>query len=68
MQEAFKPIVKDAQGFDYRAERPNATTFVEQKWAWTGLNPGAAWSGRVWCMGRSKRRMRCRDGRGVVAG
>ena len=43
-QEAFKPIVKEARGFEYRAERPKATTFVEQKWAWTGLKPGG-WAG-----------------------
>ena len=38
-------MVKRASGFTYHAERPNATSFVEQKWGWTGLKPGAhsAW-------------------------
>eukprot|EP00887_Chlorella_sp_A99_P000276 scaffold13.g276.t1 len=40
MQEDFKPIVKMAQGFEWRPERPNATSFVEQKWGWTGLHAG----------------------------
>ena len=34
-------MVKRANGFTYHAERPNATSFVEQKWGWTGLKPGA---------------------------
>ena len=33
-------MVKRSSGFEWRAERPNATTFVEQKWGWTGLAVG----------------------------
>jgi len=39
-QEEFKPLVKDARGFEYRPERPGAPNFVQQKWGWTGLQPG----------------------------
>lgn len=30
----------DAQGFQYRAERPEEATFTGQKWGWTGVKPG----------------------------
>lgn len=40
LQEGFKPVVKDAHGFEYRPERPAAPTFVLQKWGWSGLQPG----------------------------
>ena len=39
-QEEFKPLVTDARGFEYRPERPGAPNFVQQKWGWTGLQPG----------------------------
>lgn len=44
-QEEFKPLVKDARGFEFRPERPEAPTFVLQKWAWTGLQPGVSGCG-----------------------
>ena len=40
-QEDFKSAVVAAEGFEYRPERPNATSFLTQKWAWTGLEPGS---------------------------
>ncbi|KAI7845940.1 hypothetical protein COHA_000486 [Chlorella ohadii] len=40
MLEEFKPLVTDARGFEYRPERPGAPNFVQQKWGWTGLQPG----------------------------
>jgi len=39
-QEDFKPMVTKKSGFTWRPERPNAPTFVEQKWGWTGLEVG----------------------------
>jgi hypothetical protein len=33
-------MVKRSSGFEWRPERPNATTFVEQKWGWTGQAVG----------------------------
>jgi hypothetical protein len=42
LQEEFKSVVKDHQGFEYRAERPNGTNFVQQKFGWTGLQLGEA--------------------------
>ncbi|KAL4423959.1 hypothetical protein ABPG75_001260 [Micractinium tetrahymenae] len=41
MLEDFKPVVKAAEGFEFVAHKPSAPTFVEQKWAWTGLQPGS---------------------------
>ncbi|KAI7842797.1 hypothetical protein COHA_003543 [Chlorella ohadii] len=38
--EKFTPLVKDTQGFEYRPERPEAPSFVLQKWGWSGLQPG----------------------------
>ena len=40
-QEAFKPIVKAAEGFQYLPERPEAEGFMRQKWGWRGTQPGA---------------------------
>lgn len=40
MQEDFKPYARAMQGFSYRAERPDAATFVDQKWGYTGVSPG----------------------------
>ena len=40
LQEDFKPMVRRSSGFEWRPERPNATTFVEQKWGWTGQAVG----------------------------
>lgn len=40
MLEDFKGVVKAANGFVYRPERPDAETFVQQKWAWSGTGPG----------------------------
>lgn len=40
LQEAFEDVVVAADGFQYRAEKPDAPSFVEQKWAWTGTKPG----------------------------
>ncbi len=33
-------MVTAHKGFQWRPERPNATSFVEQKWGWTGLAVG----------------------------
>lgn len=41
LQEAFEKLVVDHDGFEYRPERPKETTFVGQKWGWTGKRPGA---------------------------
>jgi hypothetical protein len=40
LQEAFKPLVKDAHGFEFQPERPEARTFRQQKWGLSGLQPG----------------------------
>ncbi|KAL4422439.1 hypothetical protein ABPG75_008636 [Micractinium tetrahymenae] len=41
MQEDFKDAIQQhSPGFEYAAERPEAPTFVEQKWGWRGLRPG----------------------------
>ncbi|PSC75343.1 hypothetical protein C2E20_1137 [Micractinium conductrix] len=39
--ERFKPLARAMEGFEYRAERPEGGTFVEQKWGFTGEAPGA---------------------------
>ncbi|PRW61459.1 hypothetical protein C2E21_0239 [Chlorella sorokiniana] len=36
----LKQVVKAASGFQYRAERPNATDFVRQKWGYSAFDPG----------------------------
>lgn len=41
MQEDFKGVVVESEGFEYRAERPHEATFVGQKWGWTSDIPGA---------------------------
>lgn len=41
MQGDFKSLAKAASGFEYRAERPNAETFVQQKWGYSAFLPGA---------------------------
>ncbi|KAL4427831.1 hypothetical protein ABPG75_001920 [Micractinium tetrahymenae] len=41
MQEDFKGVAKGMSGFSYVAERPNGTTFVEQKWGYRGESPGS---------------------------
>ncbi|KAL4421052.1 hypothetical protein ABPG77_007527 [Micractinium sp. CCAP 211/92] len=41
MQEDFRGVVVESEGFEYRAERPNEATFVGQKWGWTADTPGA---------------------------
>jgi len=41
LQEDFKEVVaRHSDGFVYQPERPDAPTFVEQKWGWRGLQPG----------------------------
>lgn len=40
LQEDFKPYARAMQGFAFRPERPDAATFVEQKWGYTGDSPG----------------------------
>jgi hypothetical protein len=40
LQERFKPAVVARRGFEYRAERPEGRSFVDQKWAWSGRAPG----------------------------
>lgn len=41
-----KQVVQAASGFQYHPERPNATGFAQQKWGWSGHNPGAPGVGR----------------------
>jgi hypothetical protein len=45
LQEDFKGVVVDSEGFKYKPERKNAKNFVEQKWGWTATEPGE-WVGR----------------------
>lgn len=33
-------MVVNSSGFEWRPERPEEPTFVEQKWGWTGRKPG----------------------------
>lgn len=33
-------MVKASKGFEFLAHKPEAATYAEQKWAWTGLQPG----------------------------
>jgi hypothetical protein len=40
MQEGFKPMASKLRGFGYRAEKPGAPTFVEQKWGYSGDRAG----------------------------
>jgi palmitoyltransferase len=40
LQADFKQLVKAASGFQYRAEKPNATDVARQKWAWSSNKPG----------------------------
>lgn len=40
MQEDFEGIVKDWEGFEFKAERPKEESFVLQKWGWTSNTPG----------------------------
>lgn len=40
LQERLKPLGKAMEGFAYLPERPNATSFVEQKWGYSGLHIG----------------------------
>ncbi|PSC68081.1 hypothetical protein C2E20_8267 [Micractinium conductrix] len=41
MQEEFKGVVVDQEGFEYAPERPSASDFMHQKWGWRGAKPGA---------------------------
>lgn len=45
-QEDFKPLVKATAGFEYRALKPDAPDFVQQKWGYIGTRPGVG--GRGW--------------------
>ncbi|KAL4443895.1 hypothetical protein ABPG75_011632 [Micractinium tetrahymenae] len=38
---AFKDVVVESSGFEYKAQRPQGATFVAQKWAWVGAATGA---------------------------
>jgi hypothetical protein len=40
VQEDFKTVVKDHQGFEYRPERPGGSNFRLQKFGWSGLVSG----------------------------
>lgn len=40
LQEDFEPVVKAHKGFRFVAHKPEAPTFAEQKWSWTGQSPG----------------------------
>lgn len=52
LQESFKPMVVHSSGFEWRPERPDEPTFVEQKWGWTGHKPGGRDAARA-CAGPS---------------
>lgn len=54
LQEDFRGVVVESEGFEYRAERPNEATFVGQKWGWTADTPGEAWQ-------RLRPASRCRE-------
>jgi len=41
LQEDFEAVVKEHSGFEFVAHKLDAPTFAEQKWSWTGLQPGA---------------------------
>ena len=47
LQEEFWSVVKRSSGFEYRAEVPQAPTFVQQKWGWSGVTPGERAGGRA---------------------
>lgn len=41
MQEDFRPmVIRHSRGFAYRAERPDKPSRLEQKWGWSGFEPG----------------------------
>ena len=41
LQEAFKRVVAaHSSGFAYRPERPDGSSFVDQKWGWSATKPG----------------------------
>jgi hypothetical protein len=40
LQEEFKSAVIAQNGFEYLPERPHLPRFEEQKWGWTGSEPG----------------------------
>ena len=41
-QKDFERMVSAQEGFKYRAEKPEAAEFVEQKWGWTSDQPGTS--------------------------
>lgn len=41
LQEDFKPLAHAMSGFAYAAQRPDAATFVQQKWGYSAEQPGA---------------------------
>jgi len=41
MQGDFRPVARDTLGFAWKAERPDADSFVRQKWGWTASEPGS---------------------------
>lgn len=57
LQEDFQPVAKGMEGFEYKAERPKAPTFVEQKWGYRGSGTGEPVLVEVlgWCQGRYTR-------------
>ena len=40
-QRDFKAVVRRQRGWEYRPERPQLERWVEQKWGWSALEPGA---------------------------
>jgi hypothetical protein len=40
MQEGFEYVAVNASGFEWRPERPEGASFVEQKWGWSAFDPG----------------------------
>lgn len=41
VQESFKGVVVEQSNFTYAPAKPQAATFVAQKWSWSGTTPGA---------------------------
>lgn len=39
----------EQEGFEYEPEKPDLPSWVEQKWGWRALMPGAYVLGRVGC-------------------
>ncbi len=57
-------MVKASKGFEFLPHKPEAATYAEQKWAWTGLQPGEhrpSLSPTMACSGASEPSARARQ-------